>query len=88
MGKGNIDGALKLLTNNMTNGILPLDENTLYSLKQKHPQSQPAYEETLIIREPPVIHPIISDDINEELVRKVVIRNKGGSGPSELDADG
>ena len=38
MGKGNINGALKLLTNNMTNGILPLDEKTLCSLKQKHPQ--------------------------------------------------
>ena len=88
MGKGNINGALKLLTHSMTNGILPLDEKTLYSLKQKHPKSQPAYEETLIIREPPVIHPIIFDDINDELVRKAVIRNKGGSGPSELDADG
>ena len=88
MGKGNISGALKSLTNNMTNGILPLDEKTLCYFKQKHPQSQPAYEETLIIREPPVIHPIIFDDINDELVRKAVIRNKGGSGPSELDADG
>ena len=35
------------------------------SLKHKYPQSQPAYEETLINDEPPVIHPIIFDDINE-----------------------
>ena len=48
----------------MTNGILPLDEKKIYSLKQKHPQSQPAYEETLINGERPVIHPIIFDDIN------------------------
>ena len=33
MGKGNISGALKLLTNNMTNGILPLDQKTLNSSK-------------------------------------------------------
>ena len=43
MGKGNINGALKLLANNMTNGTLPLDEKALYSLKRKYPQSQPAY---------------------------------------------
>ena len=86
MAKGNINGALKLLKNNVTNGILPLDEKKIYSLKQKHPQSQPAYEETLINGERPVIHPINFDDINEELVRKVAIRTKGGSSPSGLDA--
>ena len=88
MGKENINGVMKLLTNNMTNGILPLDEKKLNSLKQKHPQSQPAYEETLINGEPPVIHPIIFDDINEELVRKAAIRTKGGPDPSGLDDDG
>lgn len=88
MGKGNINGALKLLTNNMENGVLPLDDKTLNALKQKHPKSQPAYEETLINGDPPVIHPIIFEDINEELVRKAAIRTKGGSGPSGLDADG
>ena len=36
MGKQNINGTLKLFTNNMTNGILRLDEKTLKSLKQKH----------------------------------------------------
>lgn len=39
----------------MTNGILSLDEKTLNPLKIKHPQSQAAYEETLINGEPPVI---------------------------------
>ena len=87
MGKGNINGALKLLTNNMTNGTLPLDEKTLYSLKRKYPQSQSAYEKTFINGEPPVIHPIIFDGINEELVGKAAIRTKGGSGPSGLDDD-
>ena len=36
MGKQNINGTLKLFTNNMTKGILRLDEKTLKSLKQKH----------------------------------------------------
>ena len=55
MGKGNTNGILNLLINNMTNGILSLDEKTLNPLKIKHPQSQAAYEETLINGEPPVI---------------------------------
>ena len=87
MGKGNINGALRLLTNNTTNSILPQDENTLNSLKQKHPQSKPACEETLINGEPTAIHPIIFNDINEELLRKAAIRTKGGSGPSGFNSD-
>ena len=88
MGKGNKNGALKLLTNNMTNGTLPLDEEKLNSLKHKHPQSQPAYEEILINGEPSVIYPIIFDSINEELVGTTAIRTKGGPGLTGLDADG
>ena len=35
MQKGDVYGALKLLTNNMANGILPLNEETLHSDKTK-----------------------------------------------------
>ena len=37
MSKGNVNGSLKLLTNNMSNGILPITEATL-QLLQKHPE--------------------------------------------------
>ena len=33
--KGNVSGVLKLLTENMSNGILPLNDKTLKMLKQK-----------------------------------------------------
>ena len=36
MEKGKVNGALKLLTSNMPNGIIPLDDKTLSLLKQKH----------------------------------------------------
>ena len=42
----------------MANGIHPLVEKTFNSLKQKHPQSEPAYGETVVNGDPPVIHPI------------------------------
>ena len=63
-------------------------KKTLNSLKQKDPQSRPGCEETLINGKPPVIHPIIFFEINEELMKKVAIRTKAGSGPSGLDAGG
>ena len=53
-------------------------ENT-HSLKQKHPQSRQVYEEALMNGEPPVVHHIIFDDINEVLVWKAAIRTKGRS---------
>ena len=89
IGKESINRELKLLTNNITNGILPLDEKTLSSLEQKHLLLQPAYEETLTNGKPckPVIHLMIFDNINEELVKKVAVRTKDVSRPSGLDAD-
>lgn len=35
MSKGNVNGALKLLTTNMSNGILPLNDETLKLIQQK-----------------------------------------------------
>ena len=59
MSKGNVNEALKLLTNNMLNGVLPLTDATLQLLKQNHPESREPPPEVLI--EGPVrkIHPVI-----------------------------
>lgn len=38
MKKSNVNAALKLLTDNMQNGILPLNDGMLNNLKEKHPQ--------------------------------------------------
>ena len=43
--KGNANRALKLLTNNMSNGILPLTDETLHLLRTKRPEMQSAHEE-------------------------------------------
>ena len=88
MCKGNVNGSLKLLKNNMSNGILPLTVATLQLLKQKHPESREPPPEVLI--EGPIrkTHPVVYDDIDESLILKAVTLTKGGSGPSGLDADG
>ena len=56
MQKGNVNGAIKILTNNMESGILPLNEKTLKLLKQKHPISTKASEDVLLPDEPERIH--------------------------------
>ena len=40
MHKGNVTIAIKLLTDNMQKGILPLNQKTLSQLKQNHPKSK------------------------------------------------
>ena len=73
---------------NMQNGILPLNQNTLNQLKQKHPQGKEAEFNTLLTDKPEEIHPIKFEGIDAELVKKAVVRTRGGAGPSGMDADG
>ena len=88
IGKGNVNRAIKLLTNNMQHGILPLNDSTLEQLKQKHPQGVDPAKDILLPNETEVIHPIKFESINSELIRKVAIKARGGAGPSDIDADG
>ena len=44
--------AMKLLTDNMQNGILPLNQKTLNQLKQKHPQGKEAELDVLLTDNP------------------------------------
>ena len=88
MQKGNINGAIKVLTNNMAGGVLPLNEETLTALKQKHPEASGVVEETLLQGPIKPIHPIVFDIIDENLILKAAKATKGGAGPSGMDADG
>ena len=88
MQKGNVKGVLKLLTNNMSNGILPLTDETFQFLHAKYPESKEATPDVLFQRPIRQVHTVVYDDIDEVLVMKAAVKTKGGSGPSGLDADG
>jgi len=88
MMKGNVNGALKLLTENMQDGLLPLNDQTLELLRAKHPEPRAAFEEIMLPDEPRHIHPILFESITSETIMKAAIKTKGGSGPSNMDADG
>ena len=77
-----MNGALKLLTSNFSNGILPLDDKTLSLVKQKHPASSELTEEVLLRGEKPSVHLVVFEDIDEDMVKEAALKTKGGSGPS------
>ena len=85
MSKGNVNGALKLLTENMPNGILPLNDKTLTMLKKKHPEVNEPPQEVLLQGPTRPVHPIVYEDMDESLILKAAMVTKGGSGPSGLD---
>ena len=82
MQKVNADSATKLITNNVQNGVPPLTETTLKLLKQKHP------EEVLLPDKPEVFIKSNSKISILIQIRKAVLKTKGDSGPSGMDADG
>ena len=88
MSKGNVNGAFKLLTENMSNEILPLTDKTLKMLKQKHPEAKNPLQ-AVVLQEPTrPVHPVVYKDTDESLILTAAMLTKEASGPSGLDADG
>ena len=77
MSKGNVSGALKLLTENILNGILPLNDKTLKMLKQKHPETNEPPQEVLFQGPTRPVHPIVYEDMDEPSFWKQQSYKKG-----------
>ena len=88
MSKGNESSAIKLVSNNMEGGVLPLNKETTDLLKVKHPVGKAASEDTKLHGLLPTIENIIFDIINDSMFLEAAKVTKGGSGPSGMDADG
>ena len=88
MKKGNINVAVKLVTNNMQDLILSLNNETLNKLKEKHPKSKNVNNSILLTGVPQDVHPIMFAGLDEEMIRKAAIKTNGGSGPSTMDTGG
>ena len=67
--KGNVNGALKLLTENISNGILPLNDRTLKMLKQKHAEANEPLQEVLMQEPTRPVHPIVYEDMDHKKVK-------------------
>ena len=88
MKKGNLNAAMKLLSNNMEGGILPLNEETMTLLKSKHPEPSECSNDAIIDQRAAEVHPVVFEAINGDSVRTAALNTRGGAGPSGLDADG
>ena len=67
----NLNGALRLLTNNMSNVIPPLSVEILQILSLKHPEAQQVHQEALLQGQKNQTHSIVYEDIDEDLVKKL-----------------
>ena len=72
----------------MENGVFSLNKDTLSKLIQKHPKGKTALQDILLNSPLQNIHLVKFQSIDEEMIRKVSIRTKGGSGPSGMAVDG
>ena len=84
--RGNVNAALRLLSNTGKSGLLKMDEDTIEQLHEKHPEGQP--KNNIMLMGGPIqhVHPVIFDEMNEELVQKVALKTRGAAGPSNFDA--
>ena len=86
MRKANVNGALRLSTNN-SNVILPLSDETLQMLSLRHPEVQAHHEAAMLQGTKRQIHSIVYGNIDEDLVKKVEIKTKRGCSPFGLGTD-
>ena len=81
MKKGNVNAVINLLTENMRNGILPLNNETFNLLRLKHPDLKDAHESVMLSDVPERIYPVKFEVIDAEMIRKAAMKTMGGSGP-------
>ena len=87
MKSGKASVAVKLLTSEMSGGILPFNDETFHLLQTKHPEPKPCHPDALCDFQAPDVHTVVFDTINEDSILKAAMNTKGGSGPSGVDAD-
>ena len=87
MKKGNVNAAISLLTENMRNGILLLNNETFNLLRLKHSDPNDPHESVMFWGVPERIHPVKFEVIDAETIKKAGMKTEGGSGLSGLDAD-
>ena len=86
--EGQINSTLRYLSEDDSGGVLPLTEDVVRQLKEKHPDAQRAKLGSLLFWPVEDIPDSVYQGINGELVREAALRTKGSGGPSGVDANG
>ena len=67
---------LQLLSNSSTKGILPINDDTIQKLHEKHPNEEPLNDVLLLYGPVKKVHSDIFDEFNADLVHKVILKTK------------
>ena len=87
--EGQINSALRFLSETLNGGVLTLTDDVMTQLKQKHPKPQPAKLGSALFGPfNDEIPESIYSEINGEMVRQAALRTKGAGSPSDVDAYG
>ena len=86
--EGQINSALRYLSQDDSGGVLPLTSDVVRQLREKHPDAQRAKLGSMLFGPVEDIPDLVFQGINEELVREAGLRTKGSGGPSGVDANG
>ena len=100
MFEGKVRAALRLLTNQSTGGVLPLDKTipldsghtvtVREALRVKHPPGQPLITSAVVEPDPDLheLHPVFYEKLDGALLRRIALKMDGAGGPSGLDGLG
>ena len=86
--EGQINSALRYLSEDHSEGVLPLTDDVVMQLREKHLDAQRAKLGSLLFGPVEDIPDSVYQEINGELVREAALRTKGSGGPSGVDANG
>ena len=85
--EGQINSALRYLSEDDSGGVFPLTDDVVRQLREKHPDAQWAKLGSLLFGPVEDIPDSVYQEINGELVREAALRTKGSGGPSGVDAN-
>ena len=86
--EGQINSAMRFLNDDTSGGVLPLTDDVMLQLREKHPETQPIKSKVLLRGPVQEIPDSLFLEINGEMVRDVELKTKGSGGPCRVDANG
>lgn len=86
--EGQIKAAQRYLSENDSKGLLPLSDDVMEQLQEKHPEPQEARLRSLLFGPIGDIPDCLYHQIDGEMIRDAALRTKGSGGPSGVDSTG